>query len=115
MTNYVNEQRGFKYLSDAREEWQSHPPRHAAIRLYRSKLILWSLGRALHNTDHAPPGGYNRARAVGHVDLIDQLTPANALQALMLVAAVLREEQARLAQPADSNGDRKQAQPDFRP
>jgi hypothetical protein len=89
ITNLVTVTLGMRF-DQARELWQDQVPEHAALSEFRMRTILWSLGRSIHHTKYAPPG-FNRHSAIGHAGLGDHSNRTHALQAVLLLGAVLRE------------------------
>jgi hypothetical protein len=89
LTNIVNVTFGLKF-KNALDRWQAQEPMEVPLGEFRFRLIFWSFGRALKHTNLAGPG-FNRHAAVGHTTLSDQYTRANALAAILLLGAVVRE------------------------
>jgi hypothetical protein len=89
VTNVVTVLFGTSF-GDFWKRWEEVEPEDASLGEFRMRVILFSLARTVHHTDYAVPG-WNRHVAIGHAGLTDLTDATLALQAVMLVGAVVRE------------------------
>lgn len=86
---------GYDKLADARKRFRSEHPMESDWNLFSVQTILHTVGRALYQTDVAPPG-FNRHGSL-HA-LPGQYSRVNATTAMLLVAGVLGELQNALTE-----------------
>jgi hypothetical protein len=92
LTHTVNNIFDIEKLAEARADWKREDPMEGKLGFeFRYRTIFRSFARCLERADRNPPPGFNRGASVGHFNLHAQLTPPNALAALLLVVAVTRE------------------------
>jgi len=95
LTGVVQLSLGFERLAEARERFHQDDPMESGWSLFSLRAILHTLGRALHQTEVAPPG-FNRHGSL-HA-LPSQYTRVHATAAMLLIAGVLGELQGLLTE-----------------